>query len=519
MGILLKYLRLSLEDLEKLGQAESNSITNQRALIDRYIAADAELSGMPAREFCDDGYSGTNFDRPQFQEMMQLVRGGGAACIIVKDLSRLGRNYIEVGDYLEHIFPFLGVRVIAVNDGYDSSRLQGDTGGMDVAFRNLINDFYSRDLSEKVKSAMRVQMRQGRLVNHAPYGYRKSPEDRHRLVPDEQTAPIVREIFHRVLAGESSGAVAADLNARRVPSPSAWRTGRDAPKWTHKAVLGILHNMKYTGASVNHKMENRFLRDRTQRKLPQSEWVVCEGMHEPLVSKEDFERANAGLKTHRPPSRVRAGRRSNGTYDRVYRCGHCGRKLQKTYGTGISFYCESGLADPQSDCRCIRFDKAEMEKALLEVYRMQMRLLDKKQRQVQKANSKQKSSIAVRLASLSRQLAAGDTTRLSRYEDYREGRISREEFLLQKQQIAQEQEALRQEIEALEQQQERSRQASAAQLSGKQVLAAYTAACTAADTEVRQMYADINRVVVYDNTDIEVVWKFGSLFAKKGNIG
>lgn len=515
MGILLKYLRLSQEDLEKPGQAESNSITSQRALIDHYLAGSAELSGMEAREFCDDGCTGTNFDRPQFQEMMRLVKSRGAACIIVKDLSRLGRNYIEVGDYLEHIFPFLGVRVIAVNDGYDSARFQGDTGGMDVAFRNLINDFYSRDLSEKVKSAMRVQMRQGRLVNHAPYGYQKSPEDKHRLVPDERTAPIVREIFRRVLAGESSGAIAADFNARRVPSPAAQRTGKDTPKWTHKAVLGILHNLKYTGASVNHKMENRFLRDRTQRKLPPSEWIVRSGMHEPLVAAEDFEQANARLKTHRPPARARPGRRSNGTYDRVYRCGHCGRKLQKTYGTGISFYCEGGLADPQSNCRRIRFDKGAMETALLEVYRTQMCLLGKRQK-AQISGRQPKSPVAGRLAALSRQLAVGDAARLARYEDYREGRLSREEFLLQKQQIAQEQETLRQEIKVLEQAQERSHQTNAARISEQQTLAAYARACTSADAAIRQMYTEIDRVTVYGNTDVAIAWKFADLFAADG---
>lgn len=158
------YLRLSLEDVDKrTNQAkdESNSIAAQRQLIQRHIALNPYLSGLPQMEFCDDGFSGTNFQRPDFQRMIDLIRDGKIQIVIVKDLSRFGRDYLEVGDYLEHIFPFLGVRMISINDHYDSEQNLGNTAGMDVAFRNLIYDYYSKDLSKKVKTAMRVKQRDG----------------------------------------------------------------------------------------------------------------------------------------------------------------------------------------------------------------------------------------------------------------------------------------------------------------------------------------------------------------------
>ena len=162
------YLRLSLEDMDKrTNQAkdESNSIAAQRQLIQRYIAMNPYLSGLPQIEFRDDGFSGTNFRRPDFQRMIDLVRDGKIQIVIVKDLCRFGRDYLEVGDYLEHIFPFLGVRMISINDHYDSEQKLGNTAGMDVAFRNLIYDYYSKDLSKKVKSAMRVKQRDGGYVS------------------------------------------------------------------------------------------------------------------------------------------------------------------------------------------------------------------------------------------------------------------------------------------------------------------------------------------------------------------
>ena len=221
MDKLAHYFRVSLEDINKQHQLidESHSITSQRKIVQDYVAKHNEFAGLETVEFFDDGYSGTNFDRPQFAAMMEAVRRGEIKCIVVKDLSRFGRNYIEVGDYLEHIFPFLGVRVISVTDGYDSNDYIGKTSGMDVAFRNFIYDSYSKDLSVKVRSAMHTRMENGRFVNHTPYGYMKMPTDKHQMIPDPETAPIVREIFLKAISRKSTSEIAKELNSRGIPTP------------------------------------------------------------------------------------------------------------------------------------------------------------------------------------------------------------------------------------------------------------------------------------------------------------
>ena len=194
------YLRLSQEDVDirrNAAKDESNSISAQRSLITRHINEIPDICDLPRLEFCDDGFSGTNFSRPDFQRMIDLTKQGEIGCIVVKDLSRFGRDYLEVGDYLEHIFPFLGIRFISVNDHYDSSAHDGKTVGMDITFRNLIYDYYSKDLSSKVKTAMRSKQEKGEFITCFTYGYKPSPENKHKMVIDEPAAEIVREISMR----------------------------------------------------------------------------------------------------------------------------------------------------------------------------------------------------------------------------------------------------------------------------------------------------------------------------------
>ena len=297
------YLRLSQEDEAARDQLkdESNSIHSQRLLLRQYVKEHQELASLLLREFVDDGYTGTNFDRPQFQQMMAQVKAGKVGCILVKDLSRFGRNYLEVGDYLEHIFPFLGVRFIAVNDHFDSQEYVGKTTGMEVAFRNLVYQRYSQDLSEKVKSAMHLKMSKGKYVTSCPYGYRKDPADKHHMVIDPETAPIVREIFLAAIAGKKTTEIAAALNERQIPTPQMHKKTKEekrhsASMWSHQAVLRILQNYKYTGAMVNFKVENAAIRAKVQRKNRPEDWVVVEGQHEAIVSKEEFRLAGESIR-------------------------------------------------------------------------------------------------------------------------------------------------------------------------------------------------------------------------------
>lgn len=213
------YLRLSRSDGD---QQESNSIKNQRALLNDYMGKHPELHKFD--EYVDDGYSGTNFERPDFKRMMQDIEKRNVNCIIVKDLSRFGRNYIETGRYLERIFPFMGVRFIAINDHYDSAEENDDKGRILIPFNNLINDTYCRDISLRVRSHLDVKRKEGQFIgSFAGYGYRKDPKDKNHLIIDEYAAGIVQEIFKSKLNGMSSQRIASHLNELGVLPPNEYK--------------------------------------------------------------------------------------------------------------------------------------------------------------------------------------------------------------------------------------------------------------------------------------------------------
>ena len=213
------YTRLSKEDGDK---EESDSINNQKALIQHYTESHPELCLV--RHYSDDGYTGVNFNRPGFQNMLEGIKEGQINCIIVKDLSRFGRNYIEVGRYIERIFPTLGIRFIAINDNYDSLYNNSSSDQLLLPFKNLINDAYSRDISVKVRSNLDVKRRQGDFVSPSvPYGYKRLETDKNKLAIDEPAANIVRLIFAKRIEGQSNQQIAALLNQMKVPTPIRYK--------------------------------------------------------------------------------------------------------------------------------------------------------------------------------------------------------------------------------------------------------------------------------------------------------
>ena len=202
MSKIALYIRLSVED--QIDRDESESITNQRSLLNNYLDKNAEFKGFQREEFVDDGYSGTNDKRPSFQRMLDEVKNGTIKTIIVKDLSRFMRDYIMLGDYLENIFPFMGVRFIAINDGYDSAKEKGNGTDLDIQFKGLLYDFYSKDISQKVKTVADELKKQGKFLAWSPpLGYMKDPNDKHKIIIDKETAWIVRKVYDLALEGKS----------------------------------------------------------------------------------------------------------------------------------------------------------------------------------------------------------------------------------------------------------------------------------------------------------------------------
>lgn len=517
---LAAYYRTSLEDFNRAhGLAnQSQSIENQRKVIMEYLRGSGELSSYSVLEFIDDGLTGTNTDRPQFQAMIEAARQGEVTCIVVKDLSRFGRNYLDVGDYLEHIFPFLGVRVVAVNDGYDSQKYIGMTGGMDVAFRNFMYENYSRDLSIKVRSAMQARMKEGRFVNHVPYGYQKHPSDKHQMVPDKETAPIVREIFLSIIAGKSTTQIAKELNARGVLTPLEYKQHRLKPAcrerdlmWSHVTVLNILRNIKYTGVMTNHTRESRYMRDRNQRRVPQEEWIVTEGTHEAIVTKAEYEAAQAQIRTVK-----NYGRKPPDGSDSVFFCGHCGRKLRKSFGLDTYFACDTQLYQEQASCAGIRWSKTDLEAVLLPIYRTQLVLMGEQARNLQAAFQQQpKINWDNRLEKIDQEIARQNARKIQYYEEYRSGEMSRDLFFQRKTALTDRISELQTERIKIEgerqREQEKQSERRAVQGEAEKYLSAFT---VSGEAFKASMYDAIDRVTVFSNHHIEVRWKFEDLFAK-----
>jgi site-specific DNA recombinase len=326
------YLRLSRDDKDIDGstKSESNSIRSQRELIRSYIKEHEDLRLFDI--YVDDGYSGVHFDRPEFQRMMADIEAGNVNCVIVKDLSRLGREYIEAGRLIQKIFPAFCVRFIAVTDGFDSQTADYNTKSLVLPVKNFINDSYCRDISQKVRSQQKVKREQGKFIGaFAVYGYRKSTEDKNKLCPDPYAATIVRQIFAWKLEGMSSLAIAQKLNDLGVRSPLEYKrmhgenffTGFQTnvtAKWSAMAVKRILSNEMYTGVMVQGKRERVNYKMKEVVVKPGEEWVRVEGTHDAIISREDFEMVQKLLTVD---TRAKAGTDCAHIFSGFLFCGDC----------------------------------------------------------------------------------------------------------------------------------------------------------------------------------------------------
>lgn len=325
------YLRLSREDGDK---AESDSIANQRDLLMDFLGAHPEIRLHKVQ--ADDGYSGVNFQRPAFMNMMDSVRNKEINCIIVKDFSRLGRNFIETGKYIEKVFPFMGVRFISVNDHFDSAYPRTSSDNLLVPVKNLMNDAYCRDISIKIRSQLHVKRKKGQCIApFAVYGYQKDPADKHRLIVDETAAQTVEDIFKKKLEGYSAQAIADWLNASGVLSPMEYKrfTGshfsspfkrNPQSKWTAVTVLRILKDPVYTGTLVQGKRSTPNYKIRQPMDVPRDQWIAVENCHEAIIERGTFENVGKILLTD---TRIAPSRKTVYPFSGLVCCGDCGRNM------------------------------------------------------------------------------------------------------------------------------------------------------------------------------------------------
>lgn len=292
------YIRLSKEDEEKEKYSESESIQNQRALLKQYIKEN-KLTFI--QEYVDDGVSGTSFDRPAFNRMIEDIEQGKINMVITKDLSRLGRNYVQSGYYTETYFPEHNVRYIAILDNIDTSQ---DNANNDIApFKSILNEMYAKDTSKKINSVLNTKRKQGEYLGTAPYGYKKDPEDKYHLIVDEEAAKVVKLIFDKYLEGYGTMQIADFLSEQKIPIPSDYNKKKRGTKsityglWAQSTVRFILSNEIYTGTVVQGKRKKISFKSKKFIDVPEEDWIKVADMHEAIVSKEDFEKAKQILDT------------------------------------------------------------------------------------------------------------------------------------------------------------------------------------------------------------------------------
>lgn len=395
------YLRLSRddEDIDGSAKRESDSISSQRELARSFVREQPDMELFDI--YIDDGYSGANFDRPDFKRMMADIENGNVNCVVVKDLSRFGRDYIEAGRFIQKTFPAFSVRFIAITDHYDSLTADQSTTSLVIPVKNFVNDSYCQDISEKVKSHQRVKREKGKFIGaFAVYGYQKDHEDKNKLVIDEYAAKIVKNIFTWKLDGMSNLAIANRLNENGIFSPLEYKksygehysTGFQAgivSKWSAVAVKRILTNEIYTGTMVQGKREKvNYKVDKILEK-PESEWFKVEGTHEAIVSKEDYQNVQRLLKVD---TRAEKGKEKAHMFSGLLFCGDCKepmvRRINRYKGTEKIYYICS-TRNRSEGCSRHSISEADLKKVVFRIIQSQIELLIDVNRQMQYLQTKE----------------------------------------------------------------------------------------------------------------------------------
>lgn len=470
------YVRLSVEDGGKPG---ADTLERQKALIGGYIAeqADMQLVGL----FCDNGRSGTDFARPQFEKLMDLVRKGQIDCIVVKDLSRFGRNYKETGNYLERIFPFLGVRFIAINDNFDTLTAERTQDGYIVPLKNLINEVYSKDISRKSGSALETKQLKGEFIGAwAPYGYSKDPENKNHLIVNPDTAPIVRQIFAWRKERISVIQIGRRLNDAGIPSPSAYLYLTGAVKtekykdvlWHTQIIKSLLAHPVYLGHMVQGRKKQSFYEGKAQIYVPESEWKIVRHTHEAIIDQETFDTVQAIAQEQREAYRQRLGKfgaltESENILQGLIYCKHCGRPLVRyksvSHGKKLwyTFICPTHTQDPQR-CPFVSIREEELTAALISSIQAQIALAANMRERVTRKNTspeflKIRSAAQDRLETARRTLKRSQSLYDSLYQNYVEQLITEHDYVTLKARYKAETEEAERVIAALEQKEQQEK--------------------------------------------------------------
>lgn len=416
---------MSIDD----GDGESNSIQYQRKLVDGYIKEHIKESKICVEEIVDDGYSGTNFKRPGITRALELLNSGKFNCIIVKDFSRLGRDHIQIGNYIEHIFPAMEVRVISINDQYDSDEHIGSPGGIDIVLKNLIYEMYSKDLSQKVKAARQIMMKKGKYnAPFAIYGYHKANDS---LVIDEKAGAVVARLFDMIDAGISTTKAASIMNEEGIPTPAEYKRSQSIKRkwiqddkklcWNDGMIRRIISDEKYTGKMVLGKTERLKVGDPcSARRKPIEKWVVVENTHPAIVSQAKFD--SVAKKVHTKPKHHGNNRNHK---PGIYYCANCGHVLYKTSTYNVALKCRYSVMSTESDCLSESVKLSEIQDILGKILVKQFGIM---QSQARNYKESIKSGSNVSVDAVNGEIVMLKRQRFVSYEKFKDGVISREEL-------------------------------------------------------------------------------------------
>ena len=509
------YIRLSREDGDK---EESDSVGNQRKLLTEYVEKKEDF--ILYDTYVDDGYSGTNFNRPDFKRMIADIEDGKVNCVVVKDLSRFGRDYIDTGRYLERYFPELGVRFISVTDGIDSMKQAYD---MLLPIKNIFNEQYARDISKKIQATVKSKQKAGEFIGaFTSYGYKKSPTNKNKLVIDDYAADVVRRIFSLYIQGYGKQRIAKMLNAEGILCPSEykkvngenyknWNRLESTTYWSYSTVNSILHREMYLGNMVQGTKHQR-MRSK-QKKMPKEDWIIVENTHEPIIDKETWEKAQS-LLTKR--TRELDLETNKNIFAGFIKCGDCGRSMVKNMwrradgSKTYSLYCGTYKRIGKEYCTPHTLPMAVLEEIVLGDLRAIIDSVDNLKELVQAQSftaSKVKKITDTELSKVKAELERVKKLKKSIYEDYRDELISKEEFLSYREDYLKKEELYSKQMEALEEKKKDNVTEDVFETPWlKRLLELQDIKALDRDIVVEM----ISEIKVYDNRKIKITYNFGN---------
>ena len=449
------YVRLSKEDgdISSSAKLESNSISNQKALILDFLKDKKDIEVVSVR--VDDGYSGSNFEHPAFQAMLEDIRRGIVDCVVVKDLSRFGREYIDSGKYIERLFPALGVRFIAINDGFDTDTVEA-SGQLSVSLSNIINDYYAKDISRKVSSALRSKMENGDFIGAwEKYGYLKDPNNKNQLIINPETAPVVKQIFLWRSEGMSYMGINKKLNDSGILSPGQYKANRGIVTnnnqkdrvilWNKHMITEILKDITYLGHLAQRKASQCLYAGISFHRTEEQDWIIVENTHEPIIEQELFDKVQAINSAAAEKSKANSGKydhlpKAVNIYGKKFTCADCGSvmKLVRSFSTKkdkvyFTFKCPTYAEHGTRACNAKKMRKADLDEAVLSTIQAQLDLFVDMQDSLhqllamKKAMAKQNGQ-KDEIKSLQKKLDHKKGLFGGLYRDLREGLISDEDY-------------------------------------------------------------------------------------------